>query len=168
MDGEGEKLAMHRDRQSDLVTFTSASRERIYRFVGEEPALQVPAASIGPQTSEALRDAGHEVKVEAKESTLDSLVSAVSVPSNPRRIPRSSESGRGLRSSPFVRLGSSSALLRRGIASELVTFKTTGDKKLDQPSPKSGQGSLRTSSRSHSRKTKSIARCTRKDLPTDW
>jgi uroporphyrinogen-III synthase len=62
----------------DLVTFTSASAVRGYiDAVGEEPALQVPAASIGPQTSEALRDAGLEVKVEAKESTLDSLVAAV-------------------------------------------------------------------------------------------
>jgi uroporphyrinogen-III synthase len=80
VDGEGaEKLARAIEAgKVDLVTFTSASAVRGYiDAVGEEPALQVPAASIGPQTSEALRDAGLEVKVEAKESTLDSLVSAV-------------------------------------------------------------------------------------------
>jgi uroporphyrinogen-III synthase len=32
---------------------------------------------MGPQTSEALQQAGIEVKAEAKESTLDGLVSAV-------------------------------------------------------------------------------------------
>jgi uroporphyrinogen-III synthase len=37
----------------------------------------VPAASIGPQTSEALRDAGIELKYEAQESTIEGLVAAV-------------------------------------------------------------------------------------------
>ena len=80
VDGEGaEKLARAIEAgKVDLVTFTSASAVRGYiDAVGEELALRVPAASIGPQTSEALREAGIEVKVEAKESTLDSLVSAV-------------------------------------------------------------------------------------------
>ena len=45
--------------------------------VGQELALRVPAASIGPQTSEALREAGIEVKAEARESTIDGLVSVV-------------------------------------------------------------------------------------------
>jgi uroporphyrinogen-III synthase len=40
-------------------------------------ALKVPAASIGPQTSDALRAAGIEVKVDAEQSTIDGLVSAV-------------------------------------------------------------------------------------------
>lgn len=80
VDGEGaEKLAQAIEAgRVDLVTFTSASAVRGYiDAVGEEKALQVPAASIGAQTSAALRDAGIEVKVEAKESTLDSLVAAV-------------------------------------------------------------------------------------------
>jgi uroporphyrinogen III methyltransferase / synthase len=79
VDGEGaEKLARAIEAgKVDLVTFTSASAVRGYiDAVGEELALRVPAASIGAQTSEALREAGIEVKVEAKESTLDSLVSA--------------------------------------------------------------------------------------------
>jgi uroporphyrinogen III methyltransferase/synthase len=62
----------------DLATFTSASAVNGYvDAVGEELALRVPAASIGPQTSEALREAGIEVKVEARESTIDGLVAAV-------------------------------------------------------------------------------------------
>jgi len=62
----------------DLATFTSASAVRGYiDAVGEELALKVPAASIGPQTSDALKEAGIEVMAEAKESTIDGLVSAV-------------------------------------------------------------------------------------------
>jgi uroporphyrinogen III methyltransferase/synthase len=79
VDGEGaEKLVRAIEAgKVDLVTFTSASAVRGYiDAVGEELALRVPAASIGAQTSEALREAGIEVKVEAKESTLDGLASA--------------------------------------------------------------------------------------------
>ena len=62
----------------DLATFTSGSAVRGYvDAIGEDLAKQVPAVSMGPQTSEALREAGIEVKAEAKESTLDGLVSAV-------------------------------------------------------------------------------------------
>jgi uroporphyrinogen III methyltransferase/synthase len=62
----------------DLATFTSASSVRGYiEAVGEDLALKVPAASIGPQTSAALTEAGIEVKVEAEESTIDGLVAAV-------------------------------------------------------------------------------------------
>jgi uroporphyrinogen-III synthase len=45
--------------------------------VGEELARRVPAASIGSITSTVVREAGIEVKAEAKESTLDELVAAV-------------------------------------------------------------------------------------------
>jgi uroporphyrinogen III methyltransferase / synthase len=62
----------------DLATFTSGSAVRGYiEAVGDDLALKVPAASIGPQTSEVLREAGIEVKVEAEESTIDGLVAAV-------------------------------------------------------------------------------------------
>jgi len=80
IDGEGaERLARAIEGgKVDLVTFTSGSAVRGYiDAVGEDLALRVPAVSIGSQTSEALREAGVEVKAEAKESTLDGLVSAV-------------------------------------------------------------------------------------------
>jgi uroporphyrinogen-III synthase len=79
-DGQGaERLARAiESRKADLATFTSGSAVRGYvDAIGEDLAKQVPAASMGPQTSEALREAGIEVKAEAKESTLDGLVSAV-------------------------------------------------------------------------------------------
>jgi len=61
-----------------LVTFTSGSAVRAYvDAVGAELAARVPAASIGPQTSDALRAAGIEVRYEAVESTIDGLVSAI-------------------------------------------------------------------------------------------
>jgi uroporphyrinogen III methyltransferase/synthase len=79
-DGAGvEKLARAIEAgKVDLATFTSGSAVRGYvDAVGEELALEVPAASIGPQTSEALREVGIEVKVEAEESTIDGLVATV-------------------------------------------------------------------------------------------
>jgi uroporphyrinogen III methyltransferase/synthase len=60
------------------VTFTSGSSVRGFiDAVGSDLAQKVPAASMGKQTSAALRDAGIEVKAEAEESTLDGLVAAV-------------------------------------------------------------------------------------------
>jgi len=79
-DGQGaERLSRAIETgKVDLVTFTSASSVKAYvDVVGELLALRVPAASIGPQTSEALRGVGIEVKYEAKESTIDGLVAAV-------------------------------------------------------------------------------------------
>jgi uroporphyrinogen III methyltransferase/synthase len=80
IDGEGaEKLARAIEGgRVDLVTFTSASAVKGYvDAVGLDLALRVPAASIGPQTSEALRETGIEIKAEAEESTLDGLAAAV-------------------------------------------------------------------------------------------
>ncbi|MFL5566565.1 MAG: uroporphyrinogen-III C-methyltransferase [Gemmatimonadaceae bacterium] len=79
-DGDGaERLARKIEAgKVDLVTFTSGSAVRGYvDTVGDDLALRVPAASMGPQTSEALREAGIEIKAEAKDATLDSLVDAV-------------------------------------------------------------------------------------------
>jgi len=79
-DGAGaEKLARAIEAgKVDLATFTSASSVRGYiEAVGEDLALRIPAASIGPQTSDALREAGIEIEAEAEESTIDGLVSAV-------------------------------------------------------------------------------------------
>ncbi len=79
-DGQGAKRLSRAIEAGkvDLVTFTSASSVRAYvDAVGDELALRVPAASIGPQTSEALREAGFDLKHEAEESTIDGLVAAV-------------------------------------------------------------------------------------------
>jgi len=79
-DGEGaDRLARSIERGNvHLVTFTSGSSVRAYvEAVGADLATRVPAASIGPQTSEALRAAGIEVRYEAQESTIDGLVAAI-------------------------------------------------------------------------------------------
>ena len=56
----------------------SASSVRGYvDTVGEELSRGSPAASIGPATSEAIRAAGIELKLEAEESTIDGLVDAI-------------------------------------------------------------------------------------------
>ncbi|HXG71867.1 MAG TPA: uroporphyrinogen-III C-methyltransferase [Gemmatimonadaceae bacterium] len=61
-----------------LVTFTSASSVKGYvEAVGPTLAQRSPGASIGPQTSAAMREAGIEVRYEAKESTIDGLVASV-------------------------------------------------------------------------------------------
>jgi uroporphyrinogen III methyltransferase/synthase len=62
----------------DLVAFTSASAVHAFvGAVGESLALPVPVASIGPITSQAARQAGLTVAVEATESTISGLVSAI-------------------------------------------------------------------------------------------
>lgn len=62
----------------DLATFASASAVRGYvESVGAELARRVPAVSIGPVTSDALRAAGIEVAAEAEEASIDGLVEAV-------------------------------------------------------------------------------------------
>lgn len=62
----------------DLVTFTSASSVHAYvEAVGEELARRSPAASIGPITSDALRAVGIPVAIEARESTIASLVQGI-------------------------------------------------------------------------------------------
>ena len=79
-DGQGvEKLARAIEAgKVDLATFMSASSVKAYvDAVGGELALRVPAASIGEKTSDALREAGIEVRREAEESTIDGLVAAV-------------------------------------------------------------------------------------------
>ena len=80
LDGEGAaRLARAIEAgKVDLATFTSGSAVRGYvEAVGENLAARIPAASMGPQTTQALRDAGIEARIEARESTIDGLVSAV-------------------------------------------------------------------------------------------
>jgi len=60
------------------VTFTSASAVRGYvDVVGEEVAQKSRAVTIGPQTTEAVNEAGIELLGEAEDSTTDGLVRAV-------------------------------------------------------------------------------------------
>ncbi|MBA3645486.1 MAG: uroporphyrinogen-III C-methyltransferase [Gemmatimonadaceae bacterium] len=79
-DGSGSAKLVQRINagEVDLVTFTSGSGVRAFvEAVGAELAQGLRAASIGPQTSEALKDAGIEVAIEAKESTIEGLVDAI-------------------------------------------------------------------------------------------
>jgi uroporphyrinogen III methyltransferase/synthase len=62
----------------DAVVLASGSAARSFAALG----LRIPAVSIGPQTSEAARQAGLEVVAEAETHDLDGLVAAVgSLPS---------------------------------------------------------------------------------------
>ena len=64
---------------ADLVTFTSASSvDAFVAAVGHEAAKRAPAASIGPITTAAAHEAGLDVVVEAKQSTIAGLVDAIS------------------------------------------------------------------------------------------
>jgi uroporphyrinogen III methyltransferase/synthase len=62
----------------DLITFTSGSSVKNFiAAVGEDAAKRAPAASIGPVTTAAAREAGLDVVVEASESTIPGLVAAI-------------------------------------------------------------------------------------------
>jgi len=76
---DADSLKTRLDRGDvDLATFTSASSVRAFvDLVGAERARRVPAASIGPITTEAARDAGLDVAIEAPTSTIDGLVEAI-------------------------------------------------------------------------------------------
>ena len=64
--------------EADLVTFTSASSvTNFVAAVGADAAARVSAASIGPVTSHAARDAGLRVDIEATQSTIAGLVDAI-------------------------------------------------------------------------------------------
>lgn len=76
---DADSLKARLDRGDvDLATFTSASSVRAFvDLVGAERARRVPAASIGPITTEAARDAGLDVAIEATTSTIDGLVESI-------------------------------------------------------------------------------------------
>jgi uroporphyrinogen-III synthase len=65
----------------DAITFTSASTARNLCALLEAANLVLPPnitlASIGPVTSQALRDLGHEPTIEASEPTIGALVQAL-------------------------------------------------------------------------------------------
>jgi uroporphyrinogen-III synthase len=60
-----------------LAAFTSASAVRAFADAAGDGKGRVAAASIGPATTAAARDAGLTVCVEAKRSTIPSLVEAI-------------------------------------------------------------------------------------------
>jgi uroporphyrinogen-III synthase len=66
----------------DAITFTSASTARNLCALLEAANLTLPPgitlASIGPITSQTLRDLGHEPTIEAPEPTIPSLIQAIS------------------------------------------------------------------------------------------
>ena len=79
---DGHGAAELRERllagHADLVTFTSASSvTNFIAAVGLDAAALVPAASIGPITTQAARDAGLKVEIEASQSTIGGLVDAI-------------------------------------------------------------------------------------------
>ena len=74
----------------DLVTFTSASTVRHFvDALGAERARTVRGASMGPITSEAARELGVPIEIEARESTIasfvESIISHLAVPARPAR-----------------------------------------------------------------------------------
>ena len=69
--------ALLAERPADLVAFTSASAVRSFVEAMGASANETPAASIGPATSAAVRDAGMSVAVEAEQSTLAGLATAI-------------------------------------------------------------------------------------------
>jgi uroporphyrinogen III methyltransferase/synthase len=64
--------------EADYVTFTSSSTVRNFvEVVGARVPAHARFASIGPVTSEAARDAGLDVQVEAERHDIDGLVEAL-------------------------------------------------------------------------------------------
>jgi len=59
--------------EGDLVVLASGSAARSFAALGTD----IPAVSIGPQTTEAAREAGLEVVAEARTHDLDGLIAAV-------------------------------------------------------------------------------------------
>ena len=62
-----------------VAAFTSASAVRAFADAVGEAGRSVGAASIGPATSAAAREAGLDVRVEAEQSTIPALVKAIEV-----------------------------------------------------------------------------------------
>ena len=65
-------------READYVLFTSSSTVRNFgAAIGDHPPRSARVVSIGPITSQAAREAGIEVQVEAQRHDLDGLVEAL-------------------------------------------------------------------------------------------
>jgi uroporphyrinogen III methyltransferase/synthase len=64
--------------RADYITFTSSSTVRFFfDAVGDGVCDRTRLASIGPVTSEALREQGHEPDVEARRHDIDGLIDAL-------------------------------------------------------------------------------------------
>jgi uroporphyrinogen III methyltransferase/synthase len=76
---EADPEAIERAREADFITFTSSSTVR--NFVEAAGKNGIPGdarvISIGPVTSEAIREAGLAVDVEAERHDIDGLVEAL-------------------------------------------------------------------------------------------
>jgi uroporphyrinogen-III synthase len=77
------RIFAHPDTCPDAITFTSASTARNLFILLEAASLTLPEtvirASIGPVTSQALRDLSHPPHVEASEATVPALVRCLEV-----------------------------------------------------------------------------------------
>ena len=62
-------------QEADLITFTSSSTAR--NFFSLVPSVKVELASIGPVTSQTVRELGYSITFEASEYTIDGLVQAI-------------------------------------------------------------------------------------------
>jgi uroporphyrinogen III methyltransferase/synthase len=73
-----DPAAVERARDADYLTFTSSSTVRnLVAAVGADAAPGARVVSIGPVTSEAAREAGFTVAVEAERHDIDGLVEAL-------------------------------------------------------------------------------------------
>jgi uroporphyrinogen-III synthase len=76
-----QRVFADHDRRPDVVTFTSSSTaSNFLNLVGSERATvlrEIWLASIGPVTSNTLRQAGFPPTIEAREYTMDGLVRAI-------------------------------------------------------------------------------------------
>lgn len=72
-----EALARLKNEGADVITFTSASTVEHFFALGVELPEGCQIASIGPVTSDALKKLGKPIHIEAKQSTIPGLVSAI-------------------------------------------------------------------------------------------
>jgi uroporphyrinogen III methyltransferase / synthase len=79
-----DPAALERARDADYVTFTSSSTVRNFvEAVGDGVPESARVVSIGPVTSEAAREAGLTVDVEASRHDIDGLIEALLVDAQP-------------------------------------------------------------------------------------
>ena len=79
--GEIREIFAASDARPDVITFTSASTARNLAALLKAGSLDLPTdvalASIGPITSQAIRELGYEPAIEAAEPTISALVEAI-------------------------------------------------------------------------------------------